>query len=93
MLLDSTIDRISDGSKDGNSGGITDSASPHAIPEASIEEHVVESFWSILKEVCKNAKRLENIVTSIENFSLILANEKHIEDVSWIRNITHLMIS
>ena len=88
-LLDSTIDGISDGSKDGNSGGITDFASPHAIPEVSIEEHVVESFWSTLKEVRKHAKRLENIVTSIENFSLILANEKQIEDVSWTRKIIH----
>ena len=84
-LLDSTINGISDGSKDGNSGGITDFASPHAIPEVSIEEHVVESF----REVRKHAKRLENIVTSIENFSLILANEKQIEDVSWTRKIIH----
>ena len=50
----------------------------HDIPEVSIEEHVVESF----REVRKHAKRLENIVTSIEKFSLILANEKQIEDVS-----------
>ena len=47
-LLDSTIDGISDGSKDGNSGRITDFASPHAIPEVSIEKHVVKSF----REVC-----------------------------------------
>ena len=88
-LLDSTNDGISDGLKDRNSGGTTDFTSPHAIPEVSIEEHVVESF----REVRKHAKRLENIVTSIENFSLILANEKHIEDVSWTRKITHLMVS
>ena len=80
-LLDSTIDGISDGSEDGNSGGITDFASPHAIPEVSIEEHVVESFQSTLKEVCKHAKRLENIITLIENFRLILVNERHIKDV------------
>ena len=53
-----------------------------------IEEHVVESF----REVRKHAKRLENIVTSIEKFSLILANEKHIEDVLCTRKITHLMM-
>ena len=51
-ILNSTIDGISDGSKDRNSGGITDFASPHVIPEVSIEEHVVKSFWSTLKEVC-----------------------------------------
>ena len=39
--------------KDGNSGRITDFASPHAIPEVSIEEHVVESFLSTLKEVLR----------------------------------------
>ena len=88
-LLDSTIDGISDGSKDENSGGITDFALPHDIPEFSIEEHVVESF----REVRKHAKRLENIVTSIEKFSLILADEKHIKDVSWTRKITNLMMS
>ena len=43
-LLDSTIDGISDGSKDPNLGIITDFASPYAIFEVSIEEHVVETF-------------------------------------------------
>ena len=51
------------GSKDGNSGGITDFASPHAIPEVSIEEHVVKSSQSTLKDVCKHTKRLKSINT------------------------------
>ena len=44
---------ISDDSKDRNLGRITDFVSPHAIPEVSIEEHVVESFLSTLKEVLR----------------------------------------
>ena len=92
-ILDITINSISDGLKDRNSGRITGFSSLYAIPKVSIEEHVVESFQSTLKEVCKHAKRLENIITLIENFSLILVNKRHIKDVLWTRKITHFMIS
>ena len=64
-LLDSTINGISDSSKDRNSGRITDFVSPYTISEVSIDEYVVNRFWSILKEVQKHTKRLENIITSI----------------------------
>ena len=52
-LLDSTINGISDGLKDNNLGEITDFASLHAIPEVSIEEYVVKSFQSKLKEILR----------------------------------------
>ena len=80
-LLDSTINGISDSSKNRNSGKIIDFALSYAISEVSIKENLVKSFWSTVKEICKDAKRLGNIVTLIKNFSLILANEKHIKDV------------
>ena len=75
-LLDSTINWISDSLKDRNSGRIIDFTLSHTISEVSIKENIVKRFWSILKEVCKHAKMLENIITSIENFSLTLANKK-----------------
>ena len=78
--------------KDGNSVRITDFALLHTISKVSIKEHIVKSFWSTLKEICKHAKRLENIITLIEKFSLILPNERYIEDVSWTKKITYLMM-
>ena len=88
-LLYSTINGISDSSKYRNLGRIIEFASPHAIPEVRIEEYIFKSF----QEVWKHAKKLEKIVTLIEKFSLILANEKYFKEFLWTRIITHLMMS
>ena len=67
-LLDSNIDGILDSSKNRNSDRILGFASLNTIPEVSIEEYVVKTFQSTLKEVYKYSKRLESIITLIENF-------------------------
>ena len=82
-LLDSTIDGISDSLKDENSGRIK-IFTYYMLSLKLALKNIVESF----QEVCKYAKRLENIITLIQNFSLILANERHIKDILWTRKIS-----